>query len=189
MKDTRVLVETAIIVAMAFVIEVVFKAIPSMPFGGGYSLAALPIIILSWRRGIVPGVVAGFIFSILNMFLDGFSPAAWAITWQVFIAAMFLDYFIAFGVLGLAGILKKPFGNSIIVFSAGILLANGLRFIMHLISGIVLWSEWAPEGQSAFMYSFIYNGTYMLPNAILCLIVGIAIFTPLKPYLDLEDVA
>lgn len=186
MNKTKVLVEIAIMVAMAFVLEVLFTAFPGMPFGGRISLSLLPIIVLSWRQGIVPGLTGGVIFSVLNMLLDGFSPAGWAITYKVFIAAMFLDYFLAFGLVGLAGLIKRLFGNNIYSFGFGVIFAAFLRFLMHFISGIILWSNFAPEGQSAVMYSLIYNGTYMLPTTILLVIVAVSIYSPLKSHLAVK---
>jgi len=186
MSKTRVLVEIAIMVAMAFVLELLFTAFPNMPFGGRISLSLLPIIVLSWRQGVIAGVTGGVLFSTLNMLLDGFGPAAWGITFQVFMASMFLDYLLAFGVVGLAGLMKKAFGNSIYSFAVGIIFAASLRFIMHFISGIVLWSSFAEEGQSAVMYSLLYNGSYMLPTTILLVIVGVLIYTPLKAHLTEE---
>ena len=186
-ERTRIMAETAIMIAMAFVLEVVFTAFPNMPFGGRISLSLLPIIVLSWRRGIVPGMIAGVLFSGLNMLLDGFSPAAWSITWQVFVAAMILDYFFAFGLVGLAGIVKKPLGDNVYVFGLAIFVGAALRFLMHFLSGIVLWSHFAPVGQSPAMYSLIYNGTYMLPTLIFLLIVGVGLYFPLKSYSDGEN--
>lgn len=186
MSKTRVLVEIAIMVAMAFVLEIIFTAFPGMPFGGRISLSLLPIIVLSWRQGIVAGITGGVLFSILNMLLDGFSPAAWGITFEVFIASMILDYFLAFGLVGLAGLIRGLFGNSIYSFAAGVVFAALLRFIMHFISGIVLWSNFAEEGQSAVMYSLLYNGTYMLPTTILLVVVAVAIYSPLKSHLAVK---
>lgn len=188
MKSTKVLVEVAIMVALAFVFEVIFTAFPGMPFGGRISLSMLPIIVISWRRGIVPGIITGILFSILNMVLDGFSPAAWGLTYQVFIAAMFLDYFIAFGIVGIAGLARKFFGESILGFGMAILIAGIARFICHLISGMVLWGVFAEEGQSVFMYSLTYNSTYMVPTIIFLLLVGIAIYFPLKPILEVKEI-
>lgn len=188
MNKTRVLVEIAIMVAMAFVLEVVFTAFPNMPFGGRVSLSLLPIIVLSWRQGIVPGIIGGVIFSILNMLLDGFGPAAWGLTYTIFIAAMFLDYLFAFGIVGLAGLVKRFLGNNVYTFAIGIAFGAFLRFLMHFISGMVLWSEFAPEGQSPALYSFIYNGTYMLPTTILLLVVGVLMYLPMKEQLSIEEI-
>ena len=68
----------------------------------------------------------------------------------------------------------------------GVIFAAFLRFLMHFISGIVLWSNFAAEGQTAVMYSLIYDGTYMLPTTILLVIVAVAIYSPLKSHLAEE---
>lgn len=38
------------------------------------------------------------------------------------------------------------------------------RFIAHLISGVVFFGPFAPEGMSPIVYSAIYNGSYILPE-------------------------
>jgi len=177
----QVMVETAIMIALAFIIEIVFTSIPGMPQGGRISLSMLPIIVLSWRRGIVPGVIAGVLFSGLNMLLDGFSPAAWGITYKAFLASMFLDYLLAFGLVGMAGLGKKLFGDTLIGFGFGIFIAATSRFVMHVLSGAIIFSEYAGD-QNPWLYSIIYNGTYMLPTFILLLVVGIGVYLPLKSF-------
>lgn len=190
MKNTRVIVEVSIMVALAFVFEVVFTAFPGMPMGGRISLSMLPIIIVSWRRGIVPGIVAGLVFGVLNMLLDGIGPAAWGITWTVFVGAIFIDYLFAFGSVGLAGLLKKPFNDNVYSFGAAIVMVGFIRFMFHFTAGLIFWAAWADEvqeGMNPALYSMIYNGTYMLPTTIFLLFVGVALYFPLKAYFNSEE--
>jgi thiamine transporter len=177
MKDTRMLVETAILIALAFVLEVAFSFLPAMPQGGRISLSMLPIIVLTWRRGINVGMIGGAVFGLLNLMLDGV-----IYHW----ASVFLDYVIAFGAIGLAGFTKKLFGNNAYSFGLLIVFAYVFRFISHVISGVVLFGEWAPAGQNVWIYSIVYNGTYLLPGLILTLVVGIAVYFPLKNMNDIE---
>ena len=44
------------------------------------------------------------------------------------------------------------------------------RFVMHVISGAIFFAEFAPAGMNPWVYSSIYNGSYMLPE------LGISIF-------------
>jgi thiamine transporter len=88
------------------------------------------------------------------------------LNWVQFI----LEYPVAFGVLGLAGLFK---GKELI----GAVVSLGLRFLAHTIAGVVFWSEYAPPGMSPVLYSIIYNGTYMLPEII---ISGIFVYALLK---------
>ena len=192
MKNTRVIVEVAIMVALAYILEVLFTTFPGMAFGGRISLSMLPIIIIAWYRGLLPGITAGILFGVLNMQLDGIGPAAWGITWEVFVGAIFLDYLFAFGAVGLAGILRKPFGDNIKAFVGGVLIAGFVRFLFHFVSGVIFWAAWAEEvqeGMNPVLYSIIYNGTYMLPTTILLVIVGVALYKPLQSYFSAQSEA
>jgi len=51
-----------------------------------------------------------------------------------------------------------------------------LRYAAHTIAGSVFFAEYAGD-QNAWIYSIIYNGTYMLPATILTAIVGVLLFT------------
>ena len=41
------------------------------------------------------------------------------------------------------------------------------RFLCSFASGILIWGEYAPEGQPVWLYSLTYNGGYMLPELII----------------------
>jgi len=79
---------------------------------------------------------------------------------------LLLDYVLPFAVLGVAGFFKKeklmPLGAAVAGFG---------RFVVHFISGFVFFYMYAPEGQSVFMYNLIYNGSYMLPDTIICVVL------------------
>lgn len=172
MSRTRVLVEVAILVALAFILEFAFSFLPKMPQGGRIGVSMLPIVVIAWRHGVVQGIVGGVVFSILNLMLDGFVLYHWA--------SLFLDYVIAFGVIGLAGFSRPLLGNTPLAFGVAIVIAFVGRFISHVLSGAVLFAEYAPAGQNPWAYSIIYNTTYLLPALILTLLVGIGVYFPLK---------
>ena len=46
------------------------------------------------------------------------------------------------------------------------------RFACHFITGFSVWGQWA-DGMSPYMYSLLYNGTYMLPELIFTLIASV----------------
>ena len=52
-----------------------------------------------------------------------------------------------------------------------VLLGSGLKFLAHVISGAVFFGNYAPKGTPVWIYSLVYNGTYMLPSFIVCTIV------------------
>jgi len=74
---------------------------------------------------------------------------------------------LAFGILGIAGFFqKKPL--------VGLVLGISGRFVMHLISGVVFFGIFAPEGMSPIIYSAIYNGSYLIPEIV---ISGFIVYT------------
>ena len=77
---------------------------------------------------------------------------------------MFLDYPLAFGVLGVAALFRK-------MPPVGVVVAITLRFLSHLISGVIFFAEYAPEGVSPVIYSAIYNGSYMIPEIVVSAIL------------------
>jgi len=152
--DTRVLAEIAIAIALATVLS--YIKIFSMPYGGSVTLGSMvPILLISFRRDVKVGVTTGVIYGLVQMFLDG---------WFYSPVGMLLDYPLAFGVLGLAGLFKK---QPII----GVVLGMAGRFVCHFISGVVFFGMYAPEGMSPVIYSAAYNGGYMLPEIVISAIL------------------
>lgn len=169
------LVEGAIMVALATVLSYirVFK----LPWGGSVTLfSMLPIVIYSIRWGIQKGLGVSFLFALIQ-FIQGIMDGlfGWGLTPGMLIACILIDYILAFTVLGIAGIFrsKKDMGSI-----AGIALAVVLRFVFHVISGVVIWHSFGElwEGFStdnSILYSLVYNGAYMLPELIITLIGAI----------------
>ncbi|MCU0104829.1 energy-coupled thiamine transporter ThiT [Acholeplasma vituli] len=162
-KELTRLTESAILVALAVVLEIISKMIPvlQMPQGGSASLAMFPIFILSYRHGLKWGLLAGFAFGIVNFFIDGY-----AFFWGSFV----FDYTLGFAAIGLAGFFSKKalkLDLSAVIF--GVLLGGFTRFVIHTLSGIFFFAEYAGD-ENVIIYSIVYNGTYMLASTILCLV-------------------
>ena len=172
---TKILVEGAAMVALATILSYirVFK----LPWGGSITLLSmLPIAIFSIKRGISAGFVASFAFSLIQLgqgVIDGLF--GWGLTAGMLVACIFLDYIGAYTVLGIAGIFrKKNLGGWI----AGITIAVILRFLFHFVSGVVIWGSfgelWSTfYTENSWLYSFVYNGCYMLPELIFTVIGAI----------------
>ncbi|HDJ21845.1 MAG TPA: energy-coupled thiamine transporter ThiT [Candidatus Bathyarchaeota archaeon] len=148
--NTRVLAEMAVSIALATVLS--YIKIFSMPYGGSVTLGSMvPILLVSFRRGPKVGVATGAIYGLVQMVLDG---------WFYSPIGMALDYPIAFGVLGLAGVFKdQPL--------IGVAIAMVGRFLSHFISGVAFFWMYAPEGMNPWVYSALYNGGYMLPELVI----------------------
>jgi len=179
-KQTLFLVEVAVFSALAYLLDLFSGFLFSRiwPQGGSVSIAMVPVFLMAFRWGVKGGVLTGFLFGLLQ-FILGMS--------QIYHPVQgILDYLIAFALLGLAGIFasqvkaslqegnKKKWMSLVI---AGTFIGSALRFISHFLSGWIFFGSYAPEGQSAWLYSIIYNGTYMLPSMILSAIVVILVIS------------
>ena len=177
---TRMLCEGAIMVALAQILS--YIKIMELPNGGSLPPAMFPILLFAVRWGLKDGLLAGFVFGLLQLIFDG----AYAWGWQ----SMLLDYLVAFPPLGLAGLFKgKKWG----IFAGTVLGCLG-RFIVHFISGITIYRIYAPTEilgtvfDEPNLYSLVYNGSYMLPNTILALAIAGLLYAPLKKFYVGEDI-
>ena len=161
-ENLRIIVEGGIMVALAIVLGFLSKSLGlSLPQGGDISIASLPIIIFALRHGVKSGVVVGLTYGILNFLLDPYHVAH--------PVSIILDYLLIGILLGLVGLKGKLYIKYAIVY-IGILLS-------HIISGVIVFSSYAPEGMSPWLYSFVYNSSYVLPEFI---IIGVVLFLLMK---------
>lgn len=98
---------------------------------------------------------------------------------------MLLDYLVAFTPLGLAGLFR---GEKWGLF-AGTLAGCAGRFLVHYINGVIIYRILAPTEflnqtfTSPSLYSLVYNGSYMLPNTLIALVLAAVLYKPLKKYM------
>ena len=176
-KKTKILVEGAVMVALATVLS--FIRVFKLPWGGSITLLSmLPIVLFSIRRGVGAGLMVSFAYSLIQFaqgIMDGLF--GWGLTPGMLIACIFLDYLGAFTVLGIAGLFRK---KELPGWIGGITLAVGLRFVLHFLSGVVIWKSFGElwngfSTENTFLYSFLYNGCYMLPELIFTLAGAVAL--------------
>ena len=126
-----------------------------LPQGGSITLETVPILFLAQWKGMRPGIAAGLITGLLKLILDPFI---------IHPVQILLDYPIPFACLGLAAMpLRFP--------RMGILFANLLRLLCHFVSGAVFFASYAPQGVSVWKYSALYNASYVVPEAIIALLL------------------
>lgn len=187
MKNTKTakaiygLCEAAVMIALA----VVFSLLRFPPFridlwanGGSIDFVMIPIIILGWRRGAHWAIPAGLALGLLECLIGG------GIGWGL--PSVLLDYVLAYGAVGVAGFFRnKKWG-----LFAGAAAASLARFIIHFISGVTIYKLAVGDevplfgmnfgGDTAYLYSLVYNGSYMLGNMIVALIVVLLLTKPLQ---------
>ena len=181
------LTEGAICVALAFVLELLFVWLNGvlgisalLPFGGTITVSVLPIIYYSYRRGAAWGIFTGIIYAVLQMALGFYIPPAKTI--GALILCILLDYILAFTVMGCASMIAKLFGaKRLLGYSIGAAGVCLVRFASSFLSGVILWGEYAPEGMNVWVYSLVYNASYMIPNAILTGLAAVVICAAVDP--------
>ena len=177
----RALTEGAIFAALAQILS--YLKLFELPQGGSVTVAMLPIFIYCARWGFGPGMLASFLFGLLHLMLSG----AYAWGWQSILG----DYLVAYTALGLAGLFYRNKNG----FFLGILVGGLARFLVHYVVGATVWAEYMPDTffgmtmHSPWFYSVLYNGSYMVIDMILCLIVGLLLWKPLGKFIRGEDLA
>ncbi len=178
-KKLRALVEGAIMVAIAQVLS--YIKIWEMPWGGSVVLSMIPLVLFAVRWGLGSGLLAGFVYGVLQFTFDG----GFAIGWQSILG----DYLVAFTVLGFAGLVR---GKKNGIFT-GTLIAGFARFLVHYLVGATIWAAYMPDEffgmtmHSPWWYSFLYNMAYMLPNIAITLVAFALLWKPMGKYLRGED--
>ncbi|MBD3108140.1 energy-coupled thiamine transporter ThiT [Bacillus sp. AGMB 02131] len=178
-RKTLFLVEVAVFAALAVLLDYVSSIISLRiwPQGGSVSIAMVPIFIMAFRWGLKGGLTTGLLLGALQLVVT--QP------WIATPVQAFIDYFVAFTVVGFAGVFAKKVqqrfeGGEKTVANAymvtGILLGSMLRFLCHFATGIIFFGMYAPEDQPIALYSFLYNGSYMLPSAIISGVVVVALY-------------
>lgn len=173
MKEVKKMCETAILVALAVVVEFLFSFLPQLPAGGRVSLSCLFIALIGFKNGYKYGFIGCICFALCNFLIDG---AVW-----YGVVSLILDYFVAFGLFGATGFFTKAIKEKklwlfIAVFSA----CYFGRFLASTISGMIAFD-------TALWDSILYNGSYCLPSLALCLVIGIAIYKPMCKLFNKED--
>lgn len=179
--DVHVLTEAAIMIALATVLSII--KIYRAPFGGSVTMLSMaPIIILSLRRGCGVGLGAGFVYGVIQLIL-GFNNVGWVPDLGGKVLCILFDYILPFTLLGLGGMFrnvkftKNERTNLIIAAFLGTLVVTIIRYACHIFSGVVVWYaldlEWYADEPDhivnrygPFLFSSIYNGSYMIPEII-----------------------
>ena len=166
--NTKKLTLSAVMIALASVLSLV--SVYRLANGGSVTLASMvPIIVVGYLYDTKWSVLTALVYSIIQMIM-GFYPPPTNDVVSYFLVVM-LDYVIAVGVLGLGGLFFKMLGKGSIAVALSGAIVVFLRFVCHFLSGVIIWDVWAPEGQSVYTYSLLYNGSYMGLELIITVVV------------------
>lgn len=175
------IVTGGIALALAFVLSQI--EIFELPNGGSVTPASvLPIIIFAMAFGPGWGFVVAVIFSLLQLI------GGWLVTpFQVL-----LDYILGYSAYGIVGFAAQPAskrfgtGNPLKRFAdAGIvraimftILAYIVRWFCSVLSGVIFYAEYAGD-MNPWIYSMIYNGSFLSLDLVFLLIVMIVLYVVL----------
>ena len=163
---TKDLVYMALYAALFIVLDVAVNTlgILQMPNGGSLGVSVIPLLMASYHLGWQKGTVVA-VLSILLQYVTGpmYTPD---------LVGFLLDYFFAFSGYGLASLFPNYKW-----FYSGALVTNLVRLISSTLSGILVW-ETAPWA------SLVYTATYMIPTAILCLVLLPLVMPRIKPLMN-----
>ena len=150
--STRILVLISVTVALSTILGSI--SLYRLPQGGSITPGSMvPLLLLAFIYGPEVGFVGGLVYGILNLITGPYI---------VHPMQVLLDYPLPFMLLGIAGSFKNTYlGCTTAVF---------LRFTAHVLSGVIFFAEYAGN-QSPWIYSIVYNGSYLLPELLITLLI------------------
>ncbi|MBR1607914.1 MAG: energy-coupled thiamine transporter ThiT [Clostridia bacterium] len=163
----KMIANGALAIALSFVLSCI--RLYRMPTGGSVTLASmLPLMLFAVSYGVGPGLLAGLAYGLLQYLQGGW----WLNVWQ-----FILDYLLAFAALGLAGIAHNKSDKWMYI---GIPVAALGRAVSAILAGLMWVAGSAPEDMvigstqfsSPLLYSIVYNGTYLVPDTLICLVLA-----------------
>lgn len=162
------MVEVALFSAIATVLDLF--SFSAWGQGGSISLQMLPIFIMCFRWGWKGGYSTGLVFGLLQMLTGYIVNPIQGI----------LDYPVAFTLVGLSAITAKYVHQSLrknsklksfLYITMGCFIGSCARLIVHILSAMIFFSAFAPENQSVWLYSVVYNASYVMPSCAVNVVV------------------
>ena len=173
-RSIYALCQSAIFIALATILS--FLPVYEMPMGGSVTLASmLPILFIGIKFGPKWGMGSSLVYAIIQVvqaLIKG-NVFVYTVTAGAVIVCVLFDYLFPFTILGLSFFAAPKKGEklnlvkTLIVF--GIIIF--VRFLCHFITGMTIWGQWDDGFWGAFTYSLLYNGSYMLPELIVTLVI------------------
>jgi len=158
--------EMGLAVALAVALSYLSKLIPlQLKYGGTIALGIIPVFYMALKRGFRDALIAGLALGLVTMITDPYF---------VHPVQILLDYPLPGMALAFAGLPFFRRGNH---WWLGILVGGGVRYVFHVISGLVFFASYASEWHmNPFVYSLAYNASYMVPS----IVIALAVMAPLR---------
>ena len=156
--STKQLVFSAMAMALAMVTSMIKML--DMPMGGSVTLCSMLFIcLIGYMFGLRTGLMAAIAYGFLQLVVDPYI---------ISIPQMLTDYIFAFGALGLSGFFANKKHGLILGYLLGVL----GRYFFAFLSGMIFFGSNASSyNMSAPIYSLVYNGAYLGPEALITIII------------------
>ena len=129
------------------------------PTGGSITLLSMLVICLpGYWFGLGAGLLTGAAYGVLQLMIDPY---------VLYPMQVVVDYFLAFGALGLSGLFSNAKHGLIKGYVAAVL----GRFVFVTFSGWIFFGEYAWEGWNPLAYSLAYNAIYIFAEAAITILV------------------
>ena len=160
-ESKKVTPKKLVFCAMAIALGTILSNIKlfHFPTGGSITLLSMLVICLpGYWFGLGAGLLTGIAYGVLQLIVDPY---------VLYPMQVVVDYFLAFGALGLSGLFSNAKHGLIKGYVAAVL----GRFVFVTISGWIFFGEYAWEGWNPLAYSLAYNAIYIFAEAAITILV------------------
>ena len=165
--------ELSLAIALAAVLSLFKLKLPHLLYGGSVSLDSVPLLVAAFRHGPVAGGMAGLAYGVVH-----FAMAPYF----VHPIQLVLDYPLAYATVGVAALgVSRRVTFAWPRLASAIAVAATVRLGLHFLSGVVYFGHLAPEGMEVWRYSLGYNASYLIPEAVLYILLVPMVLRRLPP--------
>ncbi len=155
--ETKQLVFCSAAIALSVVTS--FIKLYTFPFGGSVTLCSMLFVcLIGYWYGSKIGLATGFAYGLLQLVTGPYI---------VFPLQVLVDYPLAFGALGLSGFFWKSRQGLLKGYLVGVF----GRYLFAVLSGWLFFGTYAWEGWAPLPYSLAYNAAYIVPEAVITLVI------------------
>lgn len=178
MLETKRLTFTSLLISIALILS---KCKISFFINGGSItlFSMLPLITISFVYGYKWGLFSGSIFGLLHFITTNTTFKGFNLATICF--SIFLDYIIAFSFIGCASFFTLyKINNFNVKLLIAIVISFFLKFLTHVLSGVLIWNTALHSIGASLISSIVYNLIYNVPEMLITL-VGFLLLNKLQP--------
>lgn len=160
-KGGKLTVKQLVFCAMSIALGTILSEVKiiDFPWGGSATLFSMLVICLpGYFFGLGAGLLTGVAYGVLQLLVDPY---------VLYPMQLVMDYFLAFGALGLSGLFSTAKKGLIKGYLVGIL----GRYVFAVLSGWIFFAEYAWEGWPVLPYSLVYNGIYIFAEGAITIVI------------------